>query len=134
VRDLAAEVGWSTRHLEQEFGATIGLSPKTAARLRRFERSVPLVAMGQPLALVAARCGYADQAHMTREWRRLAGTTPGQWMDQDVLANVQDSGGAGHQDRRLPRLQHHRPGGEPLELRHLRGFRLTRPVYVRRHG
>ncbi|HEU4513544.1 MAG TPA: helix-turn-helix domain-containing protein [Nocardioidaceae bacterium] len=99
VHDVAADVGWSTRHLVQEFSAAVGLAPKTVARIMRFERSTALVANGHGLALVAARCGFADQAHMTREWQRLAGTTPGRWMRQDVLANVQDSSGL-HPDHR----------------------------------
>ncbi|HEX6248314.1 MAG TPA: helix-turn-helix domain-containing protein [Nocardioidaceae bacterium] len=100
VRDVAADVGWSARHLVQEFTAAVGLAPKTVARIRRFERSAALVAKGHDLALVAGRCDFADQPHMTREWRRLAGTTPGRWMDQDVLANVQDSSLVSGEDRR----------------------------------
>jgi len=100
VHEVAADVGWSTRHLTQEFSAAVGLAPKTVARIMRFERSTALVANGHGLALVAARCGFADQAHMTREWQRLAGTTPGRWMREDVLANVQDSSRARREDRR----------------------------------
>lgn len=99
IRDLAAHVGWSTRHLAQAFGATVGLTPKAVARVRRFERSSALVANGHSLSLVAVRCGYADQAHMTRDWQRLAGTTPGRWMRQDVLANVQYGSGPQQEDR-----------------------------------
>lgn len=96
----AADVGWSTRHLTQEFRAAVGVAPKTVARIMRFRRSTGLVANGHGLALVAARCGFADQAHMTREWERLAGTTPGRWMRDDLLANVQDSSGARRENRR----------------------------------
>lgn len=100
IRDIAREVGWSPRHLTQKFRATLGTTPKTVARISRFERSSALVAGGHSLSLVAARCGYADQAHMTREWQRLAGTTPGRWMRQDVLANVQYGRGPQQEDRR----------------------------------
>ncbi len=93
VHEVAADVGWSPRHLTKEFTAAVGLAPKTVARIMRFRRSTALVADGHDLALIAARCGFADQAHMTREWQRLAGTTPGRWMHQDVLANVQDGSG-----------------------------------------
>jgi AraC-like DNA-binding protein len=93
VQDLAADVGWSTRHLTQQFAATVGTAPKTAGRIMRFERSVALVRNGADLAGVAARCGFADQAHLTREWSRLAGTTPTRWRRDDVLANVQDADG-----------------------------------------
>lgn len=100
VSDVAAEVGWSRRHLVDRFAAEIGLPPKTVARIRRFERSVALVARGHALAEVAAACGFADQAHMTREWRLLAGTTPGRWPQHDVLANVQDGIDAGAEPSR----------------------------------
>jgi AraC-like DNA-binding protein len=41
------------------------------------------------LAEIAARCGYADQAHLTREWRELAGCTPSTWLAEE-LPSVQD--------------------------------------------
>lgn len=87
VRDVAARVGWSMRRLQSRFRHEFGVSPKTAAVLRRFERSVPLVA-GRRHALtdVALRCGWTDHAHMDRDWRALAGTSPTRWRTEDVLA------------------------------------------------
>ncbi|MDV3221908.1 helix-turn-helix domain-containing protein [Intrasporangium sp.] len=88
IRDVAARVGWSMRHLQQRFGAEFGLTPKTVAKVSRFERSVPLVAAAStPLAQVAVACGYTDQAHLTRDWVALAGTSPARWRRQDALAN-----------------------------------------------
>ncbi len=87
---VAAEVGWSTRHLAKQFAASIGHGPKTAARILRFENSVRCLRAGVGAADTAARCGYADQAHLVREWRRMAGTTPSRWPVDDVIANVQD--------------------------------------------
>ena len=87
VRDIARRVGWSPRHLEQQFAKEYGLRPKTAARVRRFERSVSLVSdRRRRLSEVAAVCGYADQAHLARDWRSLAGLPPSRWRDEDVLA------------------------------------------------
>jgi AraC-like DNA-binding protein len=94
IADIAADVGWSTRHLAEQFAAVVGLTPKTVARIVRFQRSAALVRGGADLAEVAARCRFADQAHMTREWARLAGTSPTRWAQVDVLANVQDRLGA----------------------------------------
>jgi AraC-like DNA-binding protein len=91
VTGVAAEIGWSTRHLEQRFRDEFGITPKAALRLTRFERSV--VAARDPrrrLAVVAAECGYADQAHLAREWRDLAGRPPSRWRVEDDLAFVQD--------------------------------------------
>ncbi|MBB2985087.1 helix-turn-helix domain-containing protein [Terracoccus luteus] len=86
VRDVARSVGWSVRHLQQRFGAAYGLGPKAAARVRRFERSVPLVSAARlPLTRVALDCGWSDHAHMDRDWRDLAGTSPSRWRADDAL-------------------------------------------------
>ncbi len=90
VGDVADAVGWSARHLADQFTLAVGLTPKKVGRIVRFQRSVPLVRGGHDLADTAARCGFADQAHMTREWAQLAGTSPTRWGREDVLANVQD--------------------------------------------
>lgn len=54
------------------------MPPKTAARILRFERAAHLVRAARPagLARIAGESGYHDQAHMTREFRVLAGITP----------------------------------------------------------
>ena len=91
VAGVASDVGWSTRHLEQRFRGELGITPKAAVRITRFERSVD--AARDPrrrLADVAADCGYADQAHLAREWRDLAGLPPSRWRAEDDLAFVQD--------------------------------------------
>lgn len=88
---VAAEVGWSTRHLGERFRAEYGVTPKTMARVARFGRSQAMLRRRDTsIAEVADRCGYADQAHLTREWQQFAGTTPTRWWAQDRLAFVQD--------------------------------------------
>jgi AraC-like DNA-binding protein len=90
ISTLASEVGWSRRHLGQRFREEVGLSPKAAARVIRFDRAKRLLAAGdRGLAEVAAVTGYADQAHFSREFRELAGTTPTAWMAEE-LPFVQD--------------------------------------------
>ncbi|AKU15557.1 hypothetical protein VV02_06275 [Luteipulveratus mongoliensis] len=79
VADLARESGWSVRHLSGQFTQEMGVGPKTATRLFRFGRSISQVREGGRLADVAARCGYADQAHLAREWREMAGLSPSSW-------------------------------------------------------
>lgn len=76
VRTLAAETGWSRQRLWSRFRAQVGLSPKHAARLVRFDRAARLLAIGTPPADVAARAGYSDQPHLNREVRSIVGTTP----------------------------------------------------------
>ena len=95
VGQVAQDVGWSTRHLGERFRAEFGLTLKQAARFARFDsarrRLAGRVGAGRPadLAGLAAACGYADQAHLTREWRALAGLPPSAWLGEQ-LANVQD--------------------------------------------
>jgi len=78
VDDLARHLGWSRRRLLAGFRAEYGLSPKEACRVARFEHSRRLVGAGTPLAEAAELGGYADQAHLGREWRTLSGRTPTQ--------------------------------------------------------
>jgi AraC-like DNA-binding protein len=77
IRALAAELEWSPRRLIARFREYVGLTPKTAARVIRFDRAVALLREARtPLAEVAAECGYSDQAHLTREFRELAAAPP----------------------------------------------------------
>lgn len=77
VADLAAEVGWSRTRLASRFSAQVGLSPKRFSQVVRFERACRLLTRGaSPPAEVAVRAGYYDQAHLSRDVRALAGTTP----------------------------------------------------------
>ena len=82
IEELAAEVGWSRRHLAELFRAESGLAPKAAARVIRFERARDrLLAPGRPaLADVAAESGYVDQSHLARDFRDLAGITATAWL------------------------------------------------------
>ena len=78
ISQLAAEVGWSHRHLLVRFKQQVGLRPKTAARLVRFDRVLGRLDERRPLdwGLVAREAGYADQAHLIRDFRQFTGTTP----------------------------------------------------------
>lgn len=80
IRALADEIGWSHRRLISRFREQIGVAPKTFARLIRFDRAVTALraSAARGLAEVALECSYFDQAHMNREFRELAGTTPAQ--------------------------------------------------------
>lgn len=95
VADVADEVGWSRRHLTTQFRAELGLNPKAYQRVARFQTAHRLLLRaarrGRPsLADVAADAGYADQAHLTREWAELAGCTPVQWLSEE-FPFLQDS-------------------------------------------
>ena len=103
VRDLSAALGWSERRLHREITATCGYGPKTLQRIVRMQRVVrrarraasdtsSLASTRVSLTRLALDAGYADQAHMTREFRDLTGYTPrtllalthadvGRWLD-----------------------------------------------------
>lgn len=78
VTALAAEVGWSRRHLAGRFRHQVGLGPKEAARVLRFSRAVRLLDAAPSISDLAADAGYADHSHLVREFHALAGCTPSQ--------------------------------------------------------
>jgi AraC-like DNA-binding protein len=101
IASVAGEVGWSRQHLRTRFLDELGLTPKVAGRVMRFERARRELLSGPtPLADVAARAGFYDQAHLTREFVELVGATPGQLRAEELpvfdgegddLPSVQDS-------------------------------------------
>jgi AraC-like DNA-binding protein len=105
IERLARDIGWSRRHLTERFRVQLGIAPKTAARIFRFERACRVIRDERPrLADVAAACGYHDQPHMTREWNALAGCSPREWMAtelpflQDYELGAVDHSGVRHPD------------------------------------
>lgn len=87
ISDLAAELGTSRRYLEKQFEVQVGLTPKTAARVVRFNAAARLIAAGtgRDLAGVASASGYSDHAHLDREFRELAGRTPTEFLSQQTV-------------------------------------------------
>jgi AraC-like DNA-binding protein len=81
VDRLADELGWSARRLHRRFVAACGYGSKMLQRILRLQRAIRLArADARPalsLAGLAREAGFADQAHMTRDFRVLTGLTPG---------------------------------------------------------
>jgi AraC-like DNA-binding protein len=79
VAVLAERLGRSRRHLSVRFREHVGLPPKTVARILRFRRAVELLRKrpARSLAELAFECGYYDQAHLNRDFRDFADTSPG---------------------------------------------------------
>jgi AraC-like DNA-binding protein len=82
---MAGRLGIATRQPHRRCLPAFGYGPRRLARVMRFGRALKEIRSGRaleeirsgaPLAQVAAACGYADQAHLSREVRALAGTTP----------------------------------------------------------
>ena len=78
IDDLATETGWSRKHLANRFREQLGATPKTVARLVRFEQLTALARSGRPIDLAdtALALGYVDQSHLSRDVRMLTGETP----------------------------------------------------------
>ncbi len=92
VSRVAADLGISERQLHRRCVATVGYSPVLLRRVLRFRRFVSRIDTGEAcgdLAGLAAEAGYADQAHLTRESRELAGLPPA------ALARLRRPGQAG---------------------------------------
>ncbi|MEV4275478.1 AraC family transcriptional regulator [Actinoplanes xinjiangensis] len=80
VAEAAERIGWSGRHLTDRFRAELGIRPKEAARIARFDRARRAIRPGVRLADVAAAHGYADQSHLVRDFRSFAGCAPSRWL------------------------------------------------------
>jgi AraC-like DNA-binding protein len=104
VAALAREVGWSERQLEKAFRREIGMAPKQAARVIRFDRARRALqaqargraglahrhagGVGLDLARLAADWRYHDQSHLIRDFRAFTGLAPTRWLEHE-FGNVQ---------------------------------------------
>ncbi len=91
VEHLADEVGWSRKRLWSRYRSQVGITPKRAAQLIRFDHAAHRLAAGHSAALVAAETGYADQSHLHRACVAFAGVTPtalavAPWLAVDDIA------------------------------------------------
>lgn len=76
VREVADRHGLSERSLRRASDRLFGYGPKTLMSIHRFQYALQLANAGVALGEAAATAGYADQAHLNREARRLADATP----------------------------------------------------------
>jgi AraC-like DNA-binding protein len=81
VAHVVEETSYSHRHFAHTFEEAVGLTPKTYGRLLRFGRVLDSLkaAPNASLADSAAAEAYADQAHMSRDFKAFAGITPGRY-------------------------------------------------------
>lgn len=79
IDELSVSVETTRRHLERLFQQQVGVSPKRLARITRFQRALTVLqGAGTATGVLAAHAsGYADQAHFIRDFRELAGCSPG---------------------------------------------------------
>jgi AraC-like DNA-binding protein len=79
IADIATRLHVGPTAAARAFSATFGLPPHEYVLGRRLEAARSRILDGQPLAEVAAETGFVDQAHLTRRFKRLVGTTPGRY-------------------------------------------------------
>jgi AraC-like DNA-binding protein len=93
VRTLTRSLGLTERTLQRSFDRAVGLSPKQAIRIARFRSVVGALESGKrSLSELAYDCGYADQAHLTRDFTALSGLSPRRFLEERRLVGfVQDS-------------------------------------------
>ena len=79
IRALARAIGWSERHLINQFRVYFGVRPKATARRLRFSYAFDMLSTHPTgdLSAIAAQAGFSDQSHMTREFQTFSGVSPG---------------------------------------------------------
>ena len=79
-RDIADRVGLSKCHFSRAFKRSVGRSPMAYVASRRVERAkLMMTSTREPLTDIALACGFADQSHLIRYFRRVVGVSPGRW-------------------------------------------------------
>lgn len=79
VRDIAASVGVSPDYLTRQFHKVTGITPQEYLRRFRFARAMELLQAGLPVGEVAARVGFSNLCHFSREFKKEMGVTPSQY-------------------------------------------------------
>ncbi|MGH7469201.1 MAG: helix-turn-helix domain-containing protein, partial [Longimicrobiales bacterium] len=84
VREVSADLGWSSRWLRERFQRAVGLAPKRFARLSRLFRALDqLVDASDPnWSAMASSCGYFDQSHLIHEFDELLGESPARFLER----------------------------------------------------
>lgn len=79
LEDLGRAVGLSAFHAARLFARETGMPPHAWRNALRVNRSLPLLRGGANVAEAATACGFTDQSHFTRHFRRAFGVSPGRW-------------------------------------------------------
>jgi len=87
--EMARTAGMSARAFERGFAREYGLPPQQYLKRLRIQTACRmLVDTRESIADIALRCGFSDQSHLTREFRRVTGVTPGSYREQYAAAIV----------------------------------------------
>jgi AraC-like DNA-binding protein len=82
IGGLTEDVGWSHKHLIDQFRDQLGAPPKLIGRVLRFQRAIKLIGRSHPARWteLALECGFFDQSHLIREFQQFAGCTPKEYL------------------------------------------------------
>ena len=87
VKEIAAAIRLSKSHFTRTFKSTLGISPMVYIAARRVERAKRMmIDSAESLTDIALNCGFADQSHLNRQFRRALGMTPGRWRRSSTSA------------------------------------------------
>lgn len=89
--ELAENLERSTRTVNRIWRRLVGMSPRSYLKLMRFHRALGLIEGGESMASVAAECGFADQAHMARQIKEIAGLPPRRlqaWLGRQIYQDL----------------------------------------------
>jgi AraC-like DNA-binding protein len=97
IAALAAELGVSHGHLDREFTAVVGLSPRVLSRILRLRALLAAIDVYRPVHWtgVAAAYGWFDQSHFIRDFRRHTGVTPSRYVAAQRAAYTPDQAAPG---------------------------------------
>jgi AraC family transcriptional regulator len=80
IEEMASVVALSKSHFSRAFKRALGHSPMAYVAVRRVERAkLMMTSTRESLTVIALACGFADQSHLNRNFRRVVGTSPGLW-------------------------------------------------------
>jgi AraC family transcriptional regulator len=92
VADLCALLQWSNAHFSRSFKRTFGETPHSFVMRRRVELAARyMLATDASLSDIAFRCGFVDQAHLCKIYRRAVGQTPAAWRRVHRLQHEQNA-------------------------------------------
>lgn len=80
--DLAAAVGLSPFHFSRQFKSEFGVAPYAYVIRKRISKAQEILRQGRvPLKSIALDCGFSDQSHFCRTFRKIVGVTPARYQN-----------------------------------------------------
>ena len=88
LAELASVCDASPYHLVRSFRDAVGMPPHAYLTQIRSNHARDLILRGVPVSTAAYRCGFADQSHLTRTFKRIFGVTPGAYVSASRRAAI----------------------------------------------